>query len=37
MKEFNNTDISRQLRESFVPESAYLYVESLWDNMWFIN
>lgn len=30
MKKFEETDISRQLKDAFVPHSAYLYVENLW-------
>jgi hypothetical protein len=30
MRTFEQTDISRQLKEASVPESAYLYVENLW-------
>jgi hypothetical protein len=29
-KNFEDTDISRQLKECFAPYSAYLYVENLW-------
>lgn len=28
---FEKTDIARMLKECFAPESAYLYVESLWN------
>jgi hypothetical protein len=27
---FEKTDIAKQLRECFAPESAYLYVQALW-------
>ena len=29
-KSFYATDVSRQLKEANVPESAYLYVEAMW-------